>query len=74
MPEPEPLQRPAEERRGEVGEEHPGALVDVAGEELGIEMVAMQVRHVEEVGPAEVLRYQFGRFAEKETKTRNMQA
>ena len=51
VPEPEPLAAPGEERRGEVGEEHPGALVDVAGEELGIEMVAMEVRHVEEVGP-----------------------
>ena len=50
------LELAAEERRGEVRQQHAGALVDVAGEERGVEVVPVQVRHVEVVGPAEPLR------------------
>ena len=53
VPEAEGLELAAQERRGEVREQHPRALVDVAGEERGVEVVAVEVRHVQEVGPGE---------------------
>ena len=43
-----------EERDVEIGQEDPGSAVDVAGEPLRIEVIAVRVRDVEVVGAAEV--------------------